>query len=308
MRVFVTGGYGFLGSHVTRALEARGVDVRRATHYEYDLTNLYEVEEMILDARPNVIVHCAAFVGGIDLNVAEPGRMMFDNLRMGMNVVEQARRHGVKRVVLIGTACSYPATENRVKWDDAPLQEDELLWGPPAAETRAYGVAKLTLLELARAYRAQYGTRFDYLIPTNLYGPGDNFDLKTGHVIPSMIVKFGQKRNTKSAVTLYGDGTQTRDFLYVEDAAHAIGKAAEQGTNGEPINLGSGSETSIREVAEILSELSGGVRFDFDGSKPVGTQRRLLDTARAKEELGWMANTELRDGLEQTVNWYRGRR
>jgi nucleoside-diphosphate-sugar epimerase len=299
MKVALTGGYGFLGQHTTRALEEHGHTVFRAHSSDYDLRNLFEVAEFMLDAEPDVVVHLAAFVGGIDFNVRWPGQMMHDNLRMGLNIIEQARRYGCPRVVLLGTACSYPATPSRI-----PIEEDELWNGYPAESTAPYGIAKLALFEMGRAYREQYGMGFDMLIPTNLYGPGDNFDPKTGHVIPSLIARFSVKPSSR--LTLYGTGEATRDFLYVSDAANGIAEAVSTGTDGAPINLGSGVETSIGEIARYLS-VRFNTRFSFDGNGPVGTERRLLDVTRAREVLGWEPQVSLADGLERTISWYQGK-
>ena len=307
--VAVTGGYGFLGSAVTEELESRGHFVLRGTSKEYDLRNFADAEEFLIHRNADVLVHLAAFVGGIQKNIDHPAEMMYDNLRMGINVVEQARRHGVKHLVMIGTACSYP------KWPSyLPIAEDELFNGRPTPETGPYGIAKLTLFELAAAYAQQYDMKADLIIPSNLYGPGDNYESSTSHVIPSLIRKMVNVRDhgISHIAHLWGSGRQTRDFLYVKDAARGIADAVDKGTDGQPINLGSGEETTIGDVAEKLSHIIGGDKpvpyeFEKDDSGYVGSERRVLDIARARDVLGWKPHATLDVGLAVTVADYRGR-
>jgi GDP-L-fucose synthase len=310
VRVAVTGGYGFLGSHVAQELVRRKHEVIRARSHRYDLRNFHEVDEFLLENerfvagvpgknKVDTLVHIAAFVGGIELNVKEPGRMMYDNLRMGLNVIEQCRRHEVKHVVLVGTACSYPAAAT------VPILEDFMFMGRPTPETGPYGVAKLALFEVGKAYAKQYGMKFDLLVPSNLYGPNDNYDPGTAHVIPALIDRF--VHGTKEEVVgIMGDGEQTRDFLFVEDAARGVVDAVEKGTPGHVINLGSGRETKIAEVALILEDLTGSP-YLFTKEGPVGSKRRLLDITRARLDLDWRPRVALRKGLELTVADYRGR-
>jgi nucleoside-diphosphate-sugar epimerase len=303
MKVAITGGYGFLGNAATEALMRDGHDVFRAHSDEYDLRNFHEADEFMQDSRPHVVVHIAANVGGIDKNIAAPGTLFHDNVRMGMNVIEQARRNAVQRVVLIGTACSYPEFPTYY-----PIAEDELWNGRPAEATMSYAVAKLALFEMARAYRMEYGMYFDLLIPTNLYGPGDTFDEKYGHVIPAMMVKFLKAKKTHDTVQLYGTGSATRDFLYIDDAARGIANAVARGSDGLPINLGSGTETPILDVAIALSHIIGGsdpIKFAFGEYGPTGTHRRVLAIDRAREALGWEPRIELIDGLERTFRSFR---
>jgi nucleoside-diphosphate-sugar epimerase len=310
VRVAVTGGYGFLGSHVFKELFRRNHEVVRARSHRYDLRNFHEVDEFLLENeryvasvpgknKVDILVHIAAFVGGIKLNVEEPGRMMYDNLRMGLNVIEQARRHEIEHVVLVGTACSYPADA------PVPIFEDQMFMGRPTPETGPYGIAKLALFEVGKAYAQQYGMKVDLLVPSNLYGPNDNYDPRTAHVIPALIDRFVHGV-PGDHVRIMGDGEQTRDFLFVEDAARGIVEAVERGTPGHAINLGSGRETYISEVANILEELTGSP-YVFTGEGPVGSKRRLLDITRARLDLGWQPRVLLRRGLELTVADYRGR-
>jgi len=311
MRVAVTGGYGFLGSHVSQELVRRNHEVIRARSSQYDLRDFHEADEFLFEGEHYVagvpgknpidaLVHVAAFVGGIKLNVEEPGRMMYDNLRMGLNVIEQARRHEIEHVVLVGTACSYP--------EDAPIpiSEDSLFTGRPTPETGPYGVAKMALFEVGKAYREQYGMKVSLLIPSNLYGPNDNYDSRTAHVIPALIDRFSNAA-PGGIVQIMGDGKQTRDFLFVEDAARGVAEAVVRGTLGGVINLGSGRETKIWEVAMILEELTGSP-YTFTGEGPVGSRRRVLDVTRAWLSLDWQPRVRLKRGLELTVADYRGRK
>ena len=301
MRVLVTGGGGFLGSHLVERLRTEGMDPFVARRRDYDLTVADDVERLFADSEPQLVFHLAAEVGGIGANRAHPGRYWYANLLMGAHVLEQARLHRTAKTVLLGTICAYP------KHAPVPFREDDLWNGYPEETNAPYGVAKKALLVGAQAYREQYGTNAIYLLPVNLYGPRDNFDLETSHVIPALIRKMvdAQERGEREIV-LWGDGSPTREFLYVDDCAEAIRLAAERYDGEEPVNVGTGEEIAIRELAELIAELTG---FDgeiaWDTSRPNGQPRRKLDVTRAEALFGFRARTGLRDGLERTVAWYR---
>jgi GDP-L-fucose synthase len=301
MNVLVTGGGGFLGGHVVERLRADGLDPFIARRRDYDLTSPDDTARLFAEARPELVFHLAAEVGGIGANRANPGRYWYANLTMGTNVLEQSRRTGVGKLVLLGTICSYP------KVTPVPFREDDLWNGYPEETNAPYGVAKKTLLIGAQAYRDQYGLNSIFLMSTNLYGPGDNFDLETSHVIPALIRKMleAQERG-EDEIVLWGDGSPTRDSLYVEDCAEALWLAAQHFDGAEPVNLGTGQEPSIRELAELIAELTGyDGGISWDTSKPNGQLRRRLDTSRAERLFGWRARTSLREGIEQTIAWYR---
>ncbi|HEY2326988.1 MAG TPA: GDP-L-fucose synthase [Gaiellaceae bacterium] len=296
-RVLVTGGGGFLGSHLVARLEGAGHDVVVARRADYDLTRYDDAERLFADTEPELVFHLAAEVGGIGANQANPGRYWYANLMMGAHMLEIARLHETGKVVLAGTVCAYP------KFTPVPFHEDELWNGYPEETNAPYGVAKKSVLVGAQSYREQYGLDAIFLLPANLYGPRDNFDLETSHVIPALIRKMIDADND---VTLWGDGSPTREFLYVDDCAEGLALAAERYDGAEPVNLGTGVETSIRELAETIADLTG---FDgeiiWDTSRPNGQPRRSLDASRAKQLFGFEARTTLRAGLARTIEWYR---
>jgi GDP-L-fucose synthase len=296
-RALVTGGGGFLGSHLVKRLEDAGHDVFVARRREYDLTRYDDAERLYEDAQPEVVFHLAAEVGGIGANRENPGRYWYANLMMGAHVLELSRVHDVHKTIVAGTVCAYP------KHTPVPFREQDLWNGYPEETNAPYGVAKKSILVGAQAYREQYGTNAIFLLPANLYGPRDNFDLETSHVIPALIRKM---TDATGDVVLWGDGSPTREFLYVDDAAEGLLLAAERYDGAEPVNLGTGVETSIRELAELIAELTG---FDgelvWDSTMPNGQPRRQLDATRAEQLFGFRARTSLRDGLKRTIAWYR---
>jgi GDP-L-fucose synthase len=299
VNVLVTGGGGFLGSHIVDRLRAAGHDPFVARQAEYDLTSWDDTSRLFADARPALVFHLAAEVGGIGANRANPGRYWFANLIMGAHVLEQSRLQGVAKLVVAGTVCSYP------KFTPVPFHEEDLWNGYPEETNAPYGVAKKAVLVGAQSYREQYGLQTAYLLPANLYGPRDNFDLETSHVIPALIRKMIEG---EAEVVLWGDGSPTREFLYVDDAAEAFVTAAERYDAPEPVNIGTGAEISIRELAGTIAELTGfNGKIVWDTSMPNGQPRRSLDASKANDAFGFTASTELREGLEQTIAWYRER-
>jgi GDP-L-fucose synthase len=297
MNVLVTGGGGFLGSHLVERLRADGLDPFVARRADYDLTREEDTERLFADAEPELVFHLAAEVGGIGANRANPGRYWYANLQMGVHMLEQARLYGTRKLVIVGTVCAYP------KFTPVPFHEEELWNGYPEETNAPYGVAKKALLVGAQAYREQYGLDSIFLLPTNLYGPRDNFDLATSHVIPALIRKMIE---SPEEVVLWGDGTPTREYLYVEDCVAGLRLAAERYDGAEPVNLGTGVETSIRETAELVADAVGFTgRITWDTSMPNGQPRRSLDASRARELFGFQARTPLREGIERTVAWYR---
>ena len=304
-RVVVTGGSGFLGRRVVAALEGRGcaaVIAPRSAHY--DLRVREQVVRLYADARPDVVIHLAAVVGGIGANRANPGRFFYDNAVMGIEVLEQARIAGIAKFTGVGTICAYP------KHTPVPFREEDLWNGYPEETNAPYGLAKKMLLVQSQAYRAQYGMRAIHLLPVNLYGPGDNFDPDSSHVIPALVRRMEDARlEGRDEVVLWGDGSATREFLYVDDAAEGIVRATEAYEDDAPVNLGSGHEVSIRALAATVAKAVGyDGRIGWDVSKPNGQPRRALDTTRARERFGWTATTSFDDGLAATVAWYRGQR
>jgi GDP-L-fucose synthase len=297
MRALVTGGGGFLGSHLVERLEAEGHDVFVPRKVEYDLTSRDDAERLFRDARPDRVFHVAGEVGGIGANRASPGRFWYANLMMGAHVLELSREQGVEKLVIVGTVCAYP------KFASLPFREDELWDGYPEETNAPYGVAKKSILVGAQAYREQYGLNSIFLLPANLYGPRDNFNLETSHVIPDLIRKMLENRER---VVLWGDGTPTREFLYVDDCVDGLVLAAERYSGRDPVNLGTGEEISIRRLAELIAELTGFEgEIEWDASMPNGQPRRSLDASRARELFGFEAHTPLHVGLERTIAWYR---
>lgn len=304
-QVLVTGGAGFLGSFVVEKLRERGcqaVIVSRSR--DYDLRDRDAIIRLFREARPELVIHLAAIVGGIGANQAHPGRFFYDNAIMGIQLMEYARQFGVQKFVAVGTVCAYP------KSTAVPFKEDDLWNGYPEETNAPYGLAKKMMLVQAQAYRAQYGFNAIYLLPVNLYGPRDNFDLESSHVIPAMIRKCAEAKATGAAeIILWGDGSPTREFLYVEDAAEAIFLAAEHYNADQPVNLGSGEEISIRDLAQLITEEVGFKgRITWDTTKPNGQPRRCLDVSRAKELFGFHARRTFREGIRQTVAWYLAQR
>jgi len=304
-RILVTGGSGFLGRHVVAALERRGCRHLFAPRKgQYDLTREDDVRRAFAEVRPDVVIHLAAVVGGIGANRTSPGRFFYDNVMMGALTMEHARRSGVEKFVGVGTICAYP------KHASVPFREADLWNGYPEETNAPYGIAKKMLLVQGQAYRDQYGFDAIHLLPVNLYGPHDNFDPASSHVIPALIRKFLEAvEHGTGEVVCWGTGTATREFLYVEDCAEAIALATERYDGREPVNVGAGFEISIRKLAELIAEKTGfkGMLV-FDSTKPDGQPRRSLDVTRAREAFGFQATTEFDEGLTRTIQWYRNAR
>ena len=301
-RILLTGGAGFLGGRVRERLEAAGAaEVFVARRRDYELTDADAVASAYEEARPDTVIHLAAEVGGIGANRDNPGRFFYANMAMGLHMVEEARRRGVAKFVALGTVCSYP------KHTPVPFREEDLWNGYPKETNAPYGIAKKALLVMLQGYREQYGLNGIYLMPVNLYGPGDSFDLHSSHVIPALIRKCEEARLTGAGqVTCWGTGGASREFLYVEDCAEAIVAATERYDGPAPVNVGASSEITIRELTETIARLTGFEgRLAWDPSKPDGQPRRALDTSRARELFGFTATTPLEEGLERTIAWYR---
>ncbi|MGO9602684.1 MAG: GDP-L-fucose synthase family protein [Candidatus Binataceae bacterium] len=301
-RIAVTGGTGFLGRHVVEELKcagSRNVFVPRSG--EYDLRKPGDVASMYRDLLPEVVIHLAAKVGGIGANRENPGSFLYENLMMGIELMEQARLHGVEKFVALGTVCAYP------KYTPVPFKEDDLWMGYPEETNASYGLAKKMLLVQAQSYRQQYGFNAIYLLPVNLYGPGDSFDPANSHVIPALIRKcIEATENGAETMEVWGTGSASREFLYVRDCARAIVLATAKYDKEEPVNLGVGSEITIRELAVLIAELTGFKgKILWDKTKPDGQPRRCLDISRAEQEFGFRATTDFVEGLRHTIEWYR---
>ena len=304
--VMVTGGAGFLGSHLVEDLEARSDDVEIFVPRsdEYDLREKPDNKRAFEDSGADTVIHLAATVGGIGANEENPGRYFYDNAVMGIELIERARQYGVEKFTILGTICAYP------KHTPVPFKEEDLFDGYPEETNAPYGIAKKALLTQSRAYRKQWGFNSIYLLPVNLYGPRDEFDLETSHVIPAIIRKCIEARDHgDDAITAWGTGEPTREFLYVKDAAEGILDATELYDASDPVNLGSGEEISIRDLVETIAGETGFEgTVDWDTSKPDGQPRRKLDTTRARESLDWEASTAFREGLRETIEWYEANR
>lgn len=304
-RVAVTGGAGFLGRAVVERLRGHGcTDTFVPRSRDYDLRDARAIERFLADARPDVLIHLAAVVGGIELNRRQPGTLFYDNLIMGTQLIEASRRAAVDKFVCVGTICAYP------KHSPVPFNENDLWDGYPEETNAAYGIAKKALLVQLQANRRQHGMNGIYLLPVNLYGPGDNFDPESSHVIPALIRKFVEARDGGAAtVTCWGTGKATREFLYVDDCARAIVLATERYDGEEPVNIGIGAEISIADLAALIGRLVGFEgRVEWDATRPDGQPRRSLDTTRAAERFDFRATTELEEGLRKTLEWYEAQR
>lgn len=304
-RVMVTGGSGFVGQPVVAKLRERGVrDIFVPRSADYDLVDREACRRVLADGRPDVVIHLAAVAGGIGVNMEEPGRFFFDNLMMGVQLMEEARLSGIEKFVAVGTICEYP------KFTPVPFDEATLWDGLPEETNAPYGLAKKMLLVQAQAYRQQYGFNAIHPLPVNLYGPGDDFNPRTSHVIPALIKKFTEARDSDApSVPVWGDGTASREFLYVDDVAEGLVLMTERYDSPEPVNLGSGQEITIGELARLIAELTGyHGRIEFDPTKPNGQPRRCLDVSRAEQEFGFRAKTDLRTGLRETIAWYERQR
>lgn len=304
-RICVTGGAGFLGTHLIKDLRQRGAqEIFIPTIEEYDLVDPDAIQRLLDDSEPDVIIHLAAHVGGIGANLAHPAEFFYDNLMMGVQLMHQAYERSVEKFVAIGTVCAYP------KFTPVPFKEDDLWIGYPEETNAPYGLAKKMLLVQSQAYRDQYDFNSIFLLPVNLYGPGDNFDPKSSHVIPALIRKCVEAQaHGDDTIVVWGDGSPTREFIYVEDAARGIALATERYNQSRPVNIGSGFEISIKDLAEKIARMTG---FEgslvWDTSKPNGQPRRALDTSRAKEEFGFEAKTDFEEGLQRTIDWFRQNR
>jgi len=300
-RICVTGGAGFLGTHLINNLRSKGAkDIFIPTIEKYDLVDGDAIARLLEDSNPDVIIHLAAHVGGIGANREHPAEFFYDNLMMGVQLLHQAYERGVEKFVAIGTVCAYP------KFTPVPFREDDLWLGYPEETNAPYGLAKKMLLVQSQAYRAQYGYNSVFLLPVNLYGPGDNFNPRSSHVIPALIRKCVEaKENGDDHIVVWGDGSPTREFIFVKDAAEGIALAAERYNESEPVNIGSGFEISIKDLAEKIARMTG---FEgelvWDTSKPNGQPRRALDTSRATEKFGFTATTNFEEGLQETISWF----
>jgi GDP-L-fucose synthase len=301
-KIVVTGGAGFLGTCVVNRLREQGwTNIFVARSRDYNLVEQQQVKKLYADAQPQIVIHLAAVVGGIGANRENPGRFFYENLMMGAQLIEEGRLQGIEKFVCIGTICAYP------KHAPVPFRESGLWDGYPEETNAPYGIAKKALLVQLQAYRQQYGFNGIYLLPVNLYGPGDNFDPRSSHVIPALIKKCCDAMQAgEQEIEIWGTGTATREFLYVQDCAEAIVRATEQYQGSEPVNLGAGFEISIKDLADKIVALTGYQgRIVWDSTKPDGQPRRMLDTSRAREYFGFTAKTSFDEGLKKTIDWYR---
>jgi GDP-L-fucose synthase len=299
--VIVTGGAGFLGNNVIKKLHERGCkNIFIPTIEEYDLRDLDAIKKMYSTAKASVVIHLAATVGGIGANIGSPGSFFYDNLIMGISLIEQARLSNIEKFVIIGTTCAYP------KNTPVPFKEDDIWDGYPDPTNAPYGLAKKMLMVQSQAYRQQYGFNSIFLLPVNLYGPGDNFNPNTSHVVPALIKKFyDAKTSNRPEVFIWGTGKATREFLYIEDCAEGIVSATEKYDKSDPVNLGTGLETSIKDLSEMIRDLIDYTgKIVWDSSKPDGQPRRCLDVTRAKKEFGFTTKTDLKEGLKKAIDWY----
>ena len=303
-RITITGGKGFLGKHLIRAFENKGCRrIAVADLPEYNLIRIEDVRRLYEETRPDIVVHLAAKVGGIGFNQANPGALFYDNIMMGVQLIHEGHLRGIDKFVALGTICAYP------KFTPVPFREDELWNGYPEETNAPYGLAKKMMLVQSQAYRQQYGFNSIFLLPVNLYGPGDNFDPRSSHVIPALIKKcVDAKSKGDAAIEVWGTGRATREFFYVEDAARAIVEATEKYNESDPVNIGAGFEISIRELVELIVELTGYAgKILWDPTKPDGQPRRMLDTSRAQKAFGFQAGTDFREGLKKTIAWYQAK-
>ncbi len=304
-RIIVTGGAGFLGRFVVERLRSYAdVEIEVPRQQEYDLVQLPDIQRLLDQVQPDLIIHLAAVVGGIGINQKNPGKFFYDNLMMGVQLIEQARLKGVAKFVALGTVCAYP------KFTRTPFKEDDLWEGYPEETNAPYGLAKKMMLVQSQSYREQYGFNSIFLLPANLYGPGDNFDLESSHVIPALIRKCVEAREAgEPFINAWGTGEASREFLYVEDCAEAIVRAAATYDESEPVNIGTGSEIQIRDLTQLIARLTGfqgEVRWQRD--RPDGQPRRRLDVTRAQEKFGFRSQTQLEDGLRRTIDWFKSNR
>jgi len=304
-RIIVTGGKGFLGQHLIGKLadyNCQAIEI--ADLPEYNLTNLEDVRKMFADKKPDIVIHLAAKVGGIGYNQEKPAELFYDNLIMGTQLIHEAYLHKIEKFVALGTICAYP------KFTPVPFKEEDIWNGYPEETNAPYGLAKKMMLVQSQAYRQQYGFNSIFLLPVNLYGPGDNFDPRSSHVIPALIKKcFDAMDNHSDTLEVWGTGRATREFFYVEDAATAISMAADAYNKSEPVNIGAGFEISIKDLTDLIAKLSGfSGKIMWDSSKPDGQPRRLLDTNKAMKEFGFRATTDFTTGLTKTIDWYRKNR
>ena len=303
-RIVVTGGAGFLGHFVVAKLKKRGCkDVFVPRSKDYDLVKMEDVKKLYKDAKPDIVIHLAAKIGGIIANIENSGKFFYDNLMMGAQMMEIGRQEKIEKFAAIGTICAYP------KFTPVPFKEENLWDGYPEESNAPYGLAKKMILVQSQAYRQQYGFNSIVLLPVNLYGPGDNLDPRSSHVMPATIEKcLNAIKNKKNEIIIWGTGKATREFLYAEDAAEGIILATERYNKSEPVNLGAGFEISIKDLVEIIADMTGFKgKIKWDITKPDGQPRRSLDTSRAKKEFGFVATTTLKDGLRKTIDWHLGR-